>query len=248
MIMQRIKCVMSYDGTNFSGFQIQPKQRTIHGEIERALKKVHKGRMIRIQSSGRTDAGVHAKGQVFHFDTDLPLESYEWKKILNALLPDDTYVHTVSAVCDEFHARYSAKEKEYRYYVYNHPERCVFKNNYSHFYPYELNVEAMQVACQSFEGTHDFTTFSSAKSSVKGDKIRTLYEVSCTEEGPYIMFKLRGSGFLYTMARTIVGALLDVGNNRLASETIDQLFAEKDRTRVGKAAPSEGLYLWEVIY
>lgn len=246
--MQRIMCTMSYDGTNFSGFQIQPKERTVHGEIERALQKVHKGKHVRIQTSGRTDAGVHAKGQAIHFDTDLNLQEDQWKKVLNTLLPADIHIQMVKFVDDDFHVRYHALEKEYRYFLVHGVEHDVFKRNYVYHYPYDLDIDRMKEACRYFEGEHDFTSFASAKSTVKGDKIRTLYEVSCTEEAGMIVFKLRGSGFLYTMARTIIGTIIDIGNGKAEPADIESLFAAKDRTKVGKSAPAEGLFLWEVKY
>src|SRR5699024_7449617 len=197
--MKRLKCLISYDGKRFSGFQIQPNKRTIQGEIEKALMKLHKLEHIRIYGSGRTDAGVHAKGQVFHFDTHLILEEKQWHKALNALLPDDIYIKSVEKVPNSFHSRFDAVEKEYRYYVLNSRERDVFKRNYSYYNPQTLNMEAIQAACLTFEGTHDFTSFCSHRTTVKGDKVRTLYEVSCSKNKDEIEFILRGNGFLYNM-------------------------------------------------
>src|SRR5699024_9506112 len=115
--MNTLKCIVSYDGTHYAGSQVEPKHRTIQGEVEKALKKIHKGEEIRIDSVGRTDKGVHAKGQVFHFQSSLRMQAHNCERALNTLLPDDIYIEAVEAVADDFHARYDAVEKEYRYYV-----------------------------------------------------------------------------------------------------------------------------------
>lgn len=246
--MEKIKCIISYDGTNFSGFQIQPQKRTVHGELEKALKKIHKGEHIRLQASGRTDTGVHAKGQSIHFDTPFAIPQANWKRALNTLLPEDLYVREVEKVSTSFHARYDVLEKEYRYYVWRAKERDVFKQNYAYQFPYQLDISAMQKACKLLEGEHDFTTFSSAKATTKGSKIRTLYQVSCTKRGCEIEFIFKGSGFLYNMVRIIVGAMLDVGQGRRRPEDMDKLLEQKDRQLLGETVPPQGLYLWNVKY
>lgn len=246
--MNKLKCTVSYDGTNFSGYQIQPKNRTVQGEIEKALKRMHKGNEIRIQSSGRTDKGVHAKRQVFHFDTELTIPSYRWKKALNTLLPSDMKIVAVEEVSEGFHARYDAIEKEYRYFILNTKEPDIFKRNYTHFEPNVINIEKLQAACKKFEGTHDFTSFCSAKTTIKGSRVRTLHEVSCHKQEDIIMVILRGDGFLYHMARIIVSVLLDVAKGKLSMSEIDTLFSVKNREYAGMTIPPEGLYLWEVKY
>lgn len=246
--MEKIKCVLTYDGTNFSGFQIQPGKRTVHGEIEKALQKIHKGEHIKIQASGRTDAGVHAKGQTIQFESPFTLPEKNWKQALNTLLPTDIYVEDTEKMPNSFHVRYDVIEKEYRYYIWNEQGRDVFKRNQMYQFPYALNIEKMQAACEYFLGEHDFTTFSSAKATIKGSKTRTLYEVTCTKSGPEIVFKFRGSGFLYNMVRIIVGCLLDVGQGRRNPSDIPRLLAKKDRQLLGETVPPQGLYLWKVIY
>lgn len=239
---------MSYDGTNFSGFQIQPHKRTIQGEIEKVLKKIHKGEEIRIISSGRTDKGVHARGQVFQFETGLALHEEQWKKALNKLLPRDLYIHHVSKVSLDFHVRFDARLKEYRYYIWNAKERDVFRENYAYFYPYSLDLKKMQEACVYFEGEHDFTTFSSAKATAKGSRVRTLTKVACTRKGNEIEFILIGNGFLYHMVRIIVGTLIEVGRDKIEPKSIPALFQAKDRRLAGDTVPPQGLYLWKVLY
>ncbi len=246
--MNKVKCTIAYDGSSFVGFQIQPNKRTIQGEIERALMKMHKGEMIRIHPSGRTDTGVHAVGQVFHFESNLAIPPANWQQALQTLLPDDIVVKEVVIVDAWFHARYDAIEKEYHYFVFNSGERDVFKRNYSYFSSKKYDMQAIQAACKVFEGTHDFTSFSSAKSTVKGSRVRTLYEVSCSRSGDIIQFVFRGNGFLQHMVRIIVNALLEVGEGKRTVQEIADILEKKDRTLAGMTIPPEGLYLWQVKY
>jgi len=246
--MNKLKCTMSYDGTNFSGFQIQPEKRTIQSEVEAALTRMHKGQPIRVHSSGRTDKGVHAKRQVIHFETPLDIPNERWKKALNALLPADIMMLQVEHVPTTFHARYDAIEKEYRYFITNTKERNIFQRHYMYFDPTKMDMEKLKQACKKFEGTHDFTSFCSARTTIKGSKVRTLYEVKAYKQDNIIEIIFRGNGFLYNMVRIIVGVLLDVAKGKLELEAIDTLFAEKNRENVGVTIPPEGLYLWNVIY
>lgn len=247
-MVRKIKCVLSYEGTRFSGFQIQPDERTVQGELELGLKKLHKGEAIRLHPSGRTDAGVHAKRQVIHFESPLELPESSWVKALNTVVPDDIVIKEASYMADDFHARYSAREKEYRYYVLNTKNRDVFKRHYVYQFPYPLNIEKIKHACKYFQGEHDFTTFSSAKATIKGSKVRTLTEVSCNMNGNELEFIFRGDGFLYNMVRIIVGTLLDIGQGRRNVTDINLLLEKRDRKLLGKTAPPEGLYLWNVHY
>lgn len=246
--MQRVVCVISYDGTNFSGFQIQPNKRTIHGEIEKALRKIHKGQYIPVQASGRTDKGVHSKGQVFQFDSPYELPETNWHRALNTLLPNDIYIQQVIMVPESFHVRYDVVEKEYRYYVWNEKDPDVFKRNYYYLFRHQLDVKEMQAACHYLQGEHDFTTFASAKATIKGSKVRTLSHVSCEQKGNKIEFIFRGNGFLYNMVRIIVGCLLDIGQEVRSPTDIPQLLAKKDRQLLGETVPPQGLYLWKVSY
>lgn len=246
--MGKIKCIISYDGTNFSGFQIQPKKRTIHGEIEKALMKIHNGEHVRIQASGRTDSGVHAKAQTIQFESELNIPEYNWKKALNTLLPNDLHINYVEKVPLTFHVRYDVIEKEYRYYIWNEKGRDVFKRNYAYQFPYILDIKAMQEACRYLQGEHDFTTFSSAKATTKGSKVRILSQVTCEQRGNELEFIFKGNGFLYNMVRIIVGVLLDIGQGRRMPADIEGLLTQKDRCLVGETVPPQGLYLWGVKY
>lgn len=246
--MNKYKCVLSYDGTNFSGFQIQPEQRTIQGEIEKALMVIHKGEPTPIYGAGRTDAGVHAKAQTFHFESPFNIPAQNWKKALNNMIPDDLYIQSVQRVPATFHAQFDALEREYRYFVRREPERDVFNRLYAYHFPYPLDMNAILEACEYLQGEHDFTTFSSAKSTVKGSKVRHLSVVRCIDRGSELEFIFRANGFLYQMVRILVGTLLEVGQGRIKAADIPEMFAKKDRTLAGHTAPPHGLFLWEVSY
>lgn len=246
--MKKLKCTISYDGTNYAGFQVQPNAKTIQEEIETVLTRMHKGQFIRIHSSGRTDRGVHALGQVFHFETNLNLPAENWQKALNAQLPADIQVLAVEEVDIDFHARIDAEMKEYRYFVEVGDMPNIFKRNYVYFERDELDAVKMEEACKWFIGTHDFTAFSSARSTVKGTKVRTLYDVNLKREDNQYVFTLKGNGFLYNMVRIIVGVLIDAGKGKLTEADVMKMFEAKNREAVGATLPPQGLYLWEVKY
>lgn len=245
--MKRIKAIIAYDGSAYSGFQIQNNSRTIQEMIEKALKLMHKGEIVKVVSSGRTDAGVHAQGQVIHFDSSINMPDESWARALNGLLPVDIVVVGVEVVTDDFHARYDVTGKTYKYFLHQGKFRNPFKSHYSTYFPYVLNLQLMREGAEHFIGTHDFTSFCSAKTE-KEDKVRTITAVEIDETADGFVFTLTGNGFLYNMVRIIVGTLLNVGTNRLAADKIPQLIAAKDRKHANKTAPAEGLYLWEVYY
>lgn len=246
--MYKLKCTIQYDGSGFSGYQRQPQQRTVQGEIEKALTYISRGQTIETHCSGRTDAGVHAIGQVFHFETDLKIPIKQWKFVFNNALPEDIYMVKVEETSNDFHARYCATEKEYRYYILNESIPNVFKRNYVHQYTHTLDREAMRRACAYFVGKHDFTTFSSAKSTVKGSKVRELRSLELKEDGNVIELIFKGNGFLYHMVRIISGVILDIGRGKYQPEDIPELFEQKNRSAVGRTLSSTGLYLWNVAY
>ncbi|KAB8127661.1 tRNA pseudouridine(38-40) synthase TruA [Gracilibacillus oryzae] len=244
----RMKAIISYDGTQFSGYQVQPNKRTVQAAIESVLQKMHKGELVRVTASGRTDQGVHAVGQVLHFDTPLEIPSDGWKRALNTMLPADIEVRYVEQVSDQFHARFDVDGKEYRYFLSNEPERDLFKRHYQHHVRERLDTDAMEKACQLLIGTHDFTSFCAANSNVKGDKIRTIHHASLIKDGAQIAFQVRGNGFLYNMVRIIVGTLIEIGTGKRAAEDIVTIIDAKDRGNAGHTAPAQGLYLWKVDY
>ncbi|MYL51501.1 tRNA pseudouridine(38-40) synthase TruA [Halobacillus litoralis] len=246
--MKRIRMVIRYDGTNYAGYQVQPNGNTIQAELEKALRKVHKGDQVRVVASGRTDARVHAIGQVIHFDTPLHIPMANWKRALDSLLPDDIQVVSADQVSEEFHARYDTKGKEYRYYVHQAHEPDLFRRHYTHHVRAELDINRMREACRHLEGEHDFTSFCSPKTDIKGAKVRTIYKAEITKEGNDMVFVFRGSGFLYNMVRILVGTLLEIGRNERKPEDIKRIIESKNRNEAGKTAPPQGLFLWEVFY
>ncbi|MFA1715195.1 tRNA pseudouridine(38-40) synthase TruA [Peribacillus frigoritolerans] len=245
--MPKYKCVIAYDGTDFAGYQVQPEKRTIQSEFEAVLAQMHKGTIIKVTASGRTDSGVHAKGQVLHFESPLTFPTENWIKAFSALLPTDIIVLEVDIVPDEFHARFHTTGKEYRYIVARSKLRDPFKRNYAYHYPYPLNVEAMREAISYLIGTHDFTSFCSAKTEVV-DKVRTIKEMDFEESDDFLVFRFVGEGFLYNMVRILVGTLLEVGSGKMSPHDMSGILDKKDRSFAGKTAPAQGLYLWKVFY
>jgi tRNA pseudouridine38-40 synthase len=245
--MKRVKCTISYDGTHFSGYQIQPNRRTVQGLLEEILSAIHKGEHIRVTASGRTDAGVHANGQVFHFDTPLSIPEEKWPVVLNTRLPDEVVIKEAQYVPEDFHARFSVKRKEYRYRVYTAQSRSPFHRHYALHHPYTLLVDAMKRAAEHLIGEHDFTSFCSAKTEVE-DKVRNLQRITIIEQEGEIIFSFTGNGFLYNMVRILVGTLLEVGAGNLQSTDMKAILQAKDRNHAGKTAPPHGLYLWKVEY
>jgi pseudouridylate synthase I len=243
----RIKCVISYDGSGFQGYQIQKNARTVQAEIESVLARMHKGKRIPITAAGRTDTGVHALGQVIHFDTTLNLPDDTWIQALNAQLPKDIAVMEAEAVPEGFHARYSAKGKEYRYRVLLTPVRNPLLRHYAYHFPYPVDVGRMKEAAGYLLGTHDFTSFSASGSSVR-NKIRTIYRFEILQEGKELWFVVSGNGFLYNMVRIMVGTLLEIGTGKREPEDIPKILSVKDRKSAGKTAPGHGLYLYQVFY
>ncbi|RFU61428.1 tRNA pseudouridine(38-40) synthase TruA [Peribacillus glennii] len=245
--MHRYKCIISYDGTQFAGYQVQPEKRTVQLELEKALRKIHKGDEVRVSASGRTDAGVHAMGQVIHFDSSYSFPAENWEKAMNALLPDDIAILRVEKVSQEFHARFHASGKEYRYMISLSKKRDPFRRNYAYHFPFALDSKAIKDAIPFLLGTHDFTSFCSAKTEVE-DKVRTIREIELVEDNGLLVFRFVGSGFLYNMVRILVGTLLEVGTGKKKPSDVAEILEKKDRSFAGKTAPGQGLYLWEVFY
>jgi len=243
---RNIKCEISYDGTDFHGFQVQPKQRTVQGELMNSIYKLTKEE-VNIFASGRTDAGVHAKKQVCNFYTDSDIPAAKWKNALNAVLPDGIIILNSTEVPSAFHSRYDAKEKTYRYHISNNKSLDLFRRRYVWHYPYDLNVVEMKKASKIFLGEHDFTAFSSAKTKIE-NKVRNIYQSEIWEENNEIIYQITGNGFLYNMVRIIVGTLVDFGGNRIKVEDIEEVLNSKDRNNAGKTAPAKGLFLWDIKY
>ena len=246
--MRRLKAIISYDGTAFSGYQVQPGERTVQLEIEKVLATMHKGETVKIVASGRTDARVHATGQTIHFDTPLMIPVEKYQKALNVQLPRDIRVHSVEEVASDFHARYSVVGKRYRYIW----DTAVVQSPFRRFYAVETNgvkpdVEKMREAASYIIGTHDFSCFCAANTSVV-DKVRTVHDLQFEWRGEELHMTIAGNGFLYNMVRIIAGTLWEVGIDKRDAKNIVNIIDTKNRDNAGKTAPAQGLYLEEVHY
>lgn len=246
--MDKLKCTVSYDGTHFYGYQVQPEKRTVQSEIQLALSRMHHGSQIKITASGRTDRGVHAKGQVFHFSSPLKIPVDHWTLALNSLLPEDIHIFRTERVPESFHARYDVRKKEYRYRLLTRPQPDLFRRLYTLHVPDKLDLGKMNEAAQYIVGTHDFSCFCAANTSVR-NKVRTVYELEIFPVDPdETVIRIVGSGFLYQMVRIITGTLLDVGLHARVPESVGRIIEGKDRQAASKTAPAHGLTLWRVIY
>lgn len=246
--MTKMKCTVAYDGSQFFGYQVQPGKRTVQSEIQEALARMHHGQPVKISASGRTDRGVHAYGQVFHFETPLYIPEERWPLALNSLLPNDIYIRDAEEVPEQFHARYDVKKKEYRYRLLTRMEPDLFRRMYTTQVKETLDLDRMNQAAGAIIGTHDFTCFCAANTDVK-DKVRTVYQLSVQREvEDEIVLRIVGSGFLYQMVRIITGTLLDVGTHKIAPERVAEIIAGRDRQAASATAPAQGLTLWKVSY
>lgn len=240
----RYKAIVQYDGTNFHGFQTQNNLRTIQQEIEQVLLIICK-KKITIHSSGRTDTGVHALGQVFHFDTEIAMQEWQMKNAINSRLPRDIYIKEVEIVDDSFHARYSVHKKTYKY-VINLNEYNPLKQNYCYYYKYKLDISKMMEASKIFIGEHDFKSFT--KNHITENTIRTIYDITFDIKDNEVSIYFTGNGFLHNMIRIIVAMLIEVGNERLTFQELENILKQKNRTLAPKLAPANGLYLVNVEY
>ncbi|MEB2300641.1 tRNA pseudouridine(38-40) synthase TruA [Lysinibacillus xylanilyticus] len=246
--MRRLKAIISYDGTQFSGYQVQPGERTVQAELERVLAIMHKGEKIKVTASGRTDARVHATGQTLHFDSPLAIPVDKYMKALNVQLPRDIRVLSIEEVAADFHARYSVTGKRYRYIWSCEPIQSPFRRHYSvETNGVKPNVEAMQEATKAIIGTHDFSCFCAANTSVK-DKVRTVTALQFEWYGEELHMVIEGNGFLYNMVRIIAGTLWEVGIGRRDIESVELVVKSMNRDKAGKTAPPQGLYLEKVFY
>lgn len=239
----------SYDGTNFYGYQKQPKKRTIQNEFEDVLKQINGGREVPIYASGRTDAGVHALNQRAHFDLDREMDPDKLCQSLNSLLSSDIYVKKVEIVPDDFHARFNAIGKEYIYKI-NLGEYSPLDRNYIYQYNKRLDINSMERAIKYFEGTHNFKSFTKTTDEIT-DYVRTISDASIIRDVKNvnsITICFVGTGFLRYMIRNIVGLLIEIGEGKRAPEDIMDILEHEDRTFAGKTAPPNGLYLKNVFY
>jgi len=245
--MVRVKCVIQYDGSSYFGSQVQVGLPTVMGEIQKALKKIHKKDII-VTSAGRTDAHVHALAQVIHFDSELDLEASNYMHALNCLLPKDIRIIDASIENEDFHARFNSHDKEYIYKL-NMGPYSLFERNYVYQFNKELDIKAMQEACKLFLGTHNFSNFCTTTKDETITYIRTLFLFEISQEENIVIFKVRGNGFLRYMVRMMIGMLIKIGLHKVdPSLILEKLDTEKCQQKCPFKAPAEGLYLNEVKY
>src|SRR5208282_4272958 len=246
--MRNIKLTIAYDGSGFHGWQFQPGVPTIQGALDAAARKITQERII-VQGASRTDTGVHALGQVAHFRTQSALTPDEFQRGLNALLPPAIRIIEAEEVGHDFHARWLAQGKTYRYRIWRGQLLPPFEYRRALHYSGPLDEEAMMAAARLFEGEHDFTTFAASSGSEEDDRerdmVRIIYSSEIVREPgrDEISYVVRGRSFLRYMVRKIVGTLLEVGKGALAPADIPLLFELRDRSRSGPTVPAEGLYL-----
>jgi len=240
----RYKCTVSYDGSAFHGFQCQPKLRTVQGEIEKVLRIITKN-TTKIVVAGRTDTGVHALGQVFHFDFVISMSEENMRNALNCRLPRDIYIKKVCKVTNEFHARYSAHDKTYMYFI-DTAEYNPLNANYRFYYKYKLDIDKMKDSSKVFVGTHDFKSF--AKGSDYNTSVRTLTSIDFDVSGTEIKITFTGNGFLHNMIRIMVAMMLEVGKSNITRDELQVILDAKNRRLAPKTAPGGGLYLLAVNY
>ena len=248
---------IEYDGTNFSGWQIQPTARTVQGEIEHVLKYIA-GEDVHIHGTSRTDAGVHALGQcaTFEWNSNMPVEKLP--EVMNRRFgaggegrsgaPGDIRIISAEVADDEFHARYSCKGKTYRYIIDKTGD--IFRRNTSFQYPAanELDTEKMREAAEHIVGTHDFKCFETAGGTPRESTVRTVSSLEITEDEERIVIEITGDGFLYNMVRIIVGTLVEVGIGKRSADSVEAAIESRDRSNSGFTAPPQGLYLKEIYF
>lgn len=243
----RLKVTVSYDGSDYKGWQSQPHGNSVEQAIEEGLSKMHRHEVL-IVGSGRTDAGVHAKGQVFHFDSDLDIIPDKWQQAINSNTPYDIYIHKVEPVSDDFHARFSCVSKRYEYRFSMEPYFNVHRYKYCTQMRRSFDIEKMKEAASVFIGTHDFTSYCANTLEEQPDQVRTIYDISFRKEGEEWVVSYYGDGFLRYMVRMIMGTLFAIGNDTITMETAKEWLEAKDKRLCRFNAEPNGLYLMEVNY
>lgn len=244
--MKNIKLIIEYDGTNYSGWQIQNNAITIEQVLEDNLKFIT-GEYIKVIGSSRTDAGVHARGFVGNFLTDSKIPPDRFRNVLNSNLPEDIVILSSKEVELSFNARFNSKGKTYSYTVLNTQQRPALGRNYVYHFRKNLDIALMIEASKEFIGTHDFAAFKSSGGNTK-TTVRTVSSLDVEKQGDYIIFTITGDGFLYNMVRIIIGTLIEVGLNRINPKSIKDILLSKDRRMSGPCLPPSGLCLEKVYY
>ena len=244
--MRRIRLIISYDGTNYVGWQVQPNGVSVQELTEKALFELT-GERIRLEGSGRTDSGVHAKAQVAHFDTNARMAADKFAVAMNMHLPPDIRVLYSEECSVDFHARFSAKRKQYTYTVQFGPHADVFMRFFTLHLHQSPDLDAMQQAAQAVLGTHDFKAFMCSGSSIE-NTVRTITVSEWTRNGSFLTYRVEGNGFLYNMVRILVGTMLEIGSGKRPISDMRKALETGDRSDAGATAPAHGLCLARVIY
>ena len=244
--MRNLRLDICYDGTRYRGWQRLPgTDNTLQGKLEQTLSRIL-GEPVEITGSGRTDAGVHAKLQIANFHCDSPMSCQEILSQLRRYLPEDIGIYSCSEVSPRFHARLNAREKTYRYRIWNSDEPCVFDRRFVTVLPQKLDTEKMRRAAEYFLGTHDFSAFCANK-HMKKSTVRTIFRLDIAQIGDEVRVTVTGDGFLYNMVRILVGTLVEVGLSQREADSIPELYG-KARSEAGMLMPPAGLCLMEVTY
>ncbi len=244
--MRNIKVILEYDGSSYYGWQRQPQHPTVQELVENSLHKLFKER-IKLSVAGRTDTGVHAKGQVISFVTCSSIRVPAIKPALNSCLPPDIQVKKVQEISLNFHAQKSALSRLYRYIIYNHPFPNPFYRNFSWHIPFSLEIGNMREASRYLIGRHDFSSFLAQGSPVYSP-VRKIEKLVFFVKGRFIVIYIRADSFLYRMVRNIIGTLVQVGSGRISPPEVKEILDAKDRTAAGPTAPPQGLYLVRITY
>ena len=244
--MRNIKLTIEYDGKDFNGWQKQPNKLNIQGTIEQAIKNIT-GEDVELNASGRTDAGVHALGQVANFKTNSEIPIEKFAIAINSKLKKSIVIKKAEEVDERFHSRLNCKRKTYRYIINNSPEGTAIYRYLETHIPQKLDVKKMEQALKYFKGEHDFKAFKASGTSSKSS-VRTIYKTQIYKKEDRIIIELTGNGFLYNMVRIIAGTLVDVGLGKIEPQQIENIIKEKKRENAGKTLPPNGLYLVSVEY
>jgi len=245
--VRTIKLTIEYEGTNYQGWQIQSSGQTIQGVIQDRLKRLT-GESSQLIGSGRTDAGVHALGQVAHFKTESRMDANTFQRALNSLLPEDIVIRRAEEVEVEFHARRSARSKVYEYRILNRTTLPAIGRQYIWYVPQKLDLDEMKKATCSLVGEHDFSAFRSVGSSIRSSVRNILRADWKRGKGGLLRFEIEATGFLKQMVRAIVGTLVEVGRGKIDAEGFRKILESRDRRKAGPTAPARGLFLKEVKY
>lgn len=244
--MRNIKLTIEYDGKDFNGWQKQPNKLNIQGTIEKAIESIV-GHEVDLTASGRTDAGVHALGQVANFKTESSIPIEKMAIAINSRLKKSIIIKNAEEVDDRFHSRLSCKKKTYRYIINNSKQGTAIYRNLEYHISNNLDIDKMKEAASFFEGEHDFKAFKASGTSSK-NSIRTIYKADVYKKNDRIYIELTGSGFLYNMVRIISGTLVDVGISKIEPKDIPEIINSQKRENAGKTLPAQGLYLVSVEY